>query len=33
MVLSYYQFEGAIVLAGLGGMFCSVVISGILKEK
>jgi 4-azaleucine resistance transporter AzlC len=33
MVLSYYQFEGAIVLAGLGGMFCSVIISGILKEK
>lgn len=33
MVLSYYRFEGAIVLAGLCGMFSSVVAAGLLKEK
>ncbi|MGL4723013.1 MAG: AzlC family ABC transporter permease [Scandinavium sp.] len=33
MVLSFCQFEGAVVLAGLTGMFCSVAIAGIIKEK
>ena len=33
MVLSYYQVEGAIVLAGLIAMFASVAVSGLVKEK
>jgi len=33
MVLSYYQVEGAIVLAGLIAMFSSVAVSGLIKEK
>lgn len=33
MILSVYQVEGAIVLAGLTGMFSSVAVSALLKEK
>nr|WP_312628642.1 AzlC family ABC transporter permease [Scandinavium sp.] len=33
MILSYCQVEGAIVLAGLTGMFSSVAISAMIKEK
>ncbi|WP_374684982.1 AzlC family ABC transporter permease [Scandinavium tedordense] len=33
MLLSYYQFEGAIVVAGLCGMFFAVIISAIAKEQ
>ena len=32
MVLSYYHFDSAIVLAGLCGMFTAVLVSGLLKE-
>jgi len=33
MLLSYYQFEGAIVVAGLCGMFSAVIISTLAKEQ
>lgn len=33
MILSYCQVEGAIVLAGLTGMFSSVAVSVMIKEK
>ena len=33
MILSYWQVEGAIVLAGLTGMFSSVAVSVMIKEK